>query len=226
MAGKKGRSGRKKMTIKKKTAVLLPPVALLPEHPPAAAAVVEVPAEKPLLEKMKEKISNLIPMAAAPEAAGESPSPTPNSSASNTPEFEVVAAEIENKYADGEPAAARPGPETVIPPVSFGPGHVLPPETVRSILVMTFGGLAKAHGKHWELAEMDADFLTPVNVSMLDEQAPRWLADSPNRNFWVWVIVMVLFIVSRAKSGGRVIEWGMDKIGGLVSRVGGSTKTD
>jgi hypothetical protein len=222
VAGKKGRSGRKKATIKKQlprrppVAEVLPPVELIPENPPAENE------KKPLslLDKMRDKIQLLLPQAEEPNPQSESP--TPSGSNGSTPEFEVIAERLEEKYegVSGEPAAAAPGPEGV----TLGPGHVITPSTVEAWLVMIFGGLSKAYGSHWKLDEMDKTVLVPVYTAAIDEQAPRWFAESENKALWIVIIVTVLFIVSRSKNGGRLVEWGIDKVSALVSRVGGTTK--
>jgi len=91
--------------------------------------------------------------------------------------------------------------------------------------VMIFGGLGKAYGDHWKLDETDKTVLVPVYTAAIDEQAPRWFAESENKALWIAIIVTVLFIVSRSKNGGRLVEWGIDKVSTLVSRVGGTIKT-
>lgn len=146
---------------------------------------------------------------------------------SNAPapaEFEVLAAKLEDKYSAGDggtTGAGTPGPTSIDP----GLGHVITPGTVESFLVMFFDGLAKAHGKHWELSEADKTVLVPVHVALVDEQAPRWFADSQNKALWTWTFVMALFIMTRSTAGARLMEWGMEKMGSLVSKVGGTTKT-
>lgn len=221
MAGKKGRSGRKKSTVKKQQprqqrVEVLPPVALVPDNPPAENVEVKNPS---LLDKMKSRIQLLLPQ------AEENPqSPTPSGSSESTPEFEVLAEQLENKYGEvsGEPAAAVPGPEAT--QINLGPGHVIPPSMVESWLMIIFGGLEKAHGAHWKLSETDKTVLVPVYTSAIDEQAPRWLAESPNRNAWIAVLVTLFLVLSRTKSGGRLVEWGIDKVSSLVSKAGGTIK--
>lgn len=224
MAGKKGRSGRKKKLKSQKPrqqqrVEILPPAVV--ESQPE-----KVEEKKPsLLETMKGKISGLL-ASNNPEPLPQSESPIPSGSSASTPEFEVVAAKLEDKYASpGEPASGT-GPDVVAPPsLNVGPGHVITPSTVEAWLVMIFGGLSKAYGKHWELGETDKTVLVPVYTAAIDEQAPRWFAESENKALWIAVIVTVLFVVSRSKNGGRLVEWGVDKISSLVSRVGGTTKT-
>jgi hypothetical protein len=227
VAGTKGRSGRKKQTTVKKQqprqprVEILPPVTTTENQPPL------VEEKKPsLLETMRVKIVGLLPQASSPQASSpQNESPTQSDSGASTPEFEVVAEKMEEKYGSaGEPATGS-GPNVATPPLNVGPGHVITPSTVESWLVMIFGGLSKAYGEHWKLDETDKTVLVPVYTAAIDEQAPRWFAESENKALWIAVIVTVLFIVSRSKNGGRLVEWGIDKIGSLVSKVGGSTKT-
>ena len=231
MAGRKGRSGRKKKTAtptaKNQPAKMQ--VTVLPPAPPAPAPApvpegMEVEQAPGLLEGVKDKIKSLV----SPTAITSSG--TTESSESSAPaEFEVIAERMEEKYggAPGAPEGEQVPPSSD-PPFSVNPGvaHVVTPETVEAFLVMVLTGLEKTYGPQWHPSESDKTVLVPVYTAAIDEQAPRWFADSQNKALWVCVFVTVLYIVSRSKTGGRLVEWGMDKVGSLVSKMGGSTKTD
>jgi hypothetical protein len=232
MAGVKGRSGRKKKAVKAKpqrsqrVEVLrpapkleLPPVEIKPE--PTA---VENP-EPTILEKMRAKLTNLLPAGSpTPKDSSESTeADTHEPAQSSTPEFEVVAAKLEDKYDAGASGESAPPPNSSAP--SPGVGNVVSPATVESFLMMIFNGVAKVHGDQWKLTETDKAVLVPSNVAMIDEQAPRWFADSENKALWVWTFVMLFFIMSRSKAGARLVEWATQKVDSMVSRAGGSTKT-
>jgi hypothetical protein len=233
MAGKKGRSGRKKKVVpkpeRKNQVTILPPAPPAPkvELPPVEIIPDQPPAEKTVLEKLREKIASVTTLPRNPTEIISS-EPTETNAPPAPPEFEVVAASLEEKYGGAPGVSAEAPPPVGAPPLNLNPGiaHVITPGTVEGILVLVLSGLAKTHGPHWEPSEGDKAILVPAWTAAIDEQAPRWFADSPNKAAWLCLLVTVLYIVSRSKNGAKVIEWGMGKINSLVSRLGGSTKTE
>jgi hypothetical protein len=135
----------------------------------------------------------------------------------------VVAARLEEKYDAGASSENTHPPQASAASPSVG--HVVSPQTVENFLMMIFNGVAKVHGDQWKLTETDKAVLVPSNVAMIDEQAPRWFADSENKALWVWTFVMLFFIMSRSKAGARLVEWATKKVDSMVSRAGGTTKT-
>jgi hypothetical protein len=232
MAGKKGRSGRKKKAVKKaaskalvKTLQPLPMVELQPEkvEEPRVENLAPTPS---LMEKMKTTITNLLPKNPTETHSSESTDDdSAPAEASASAEFEVLAAKLEEKYGAGDSTPAPP--PTAASPLSIHPGtgHVITPSTVERFIVMVLNGMAKAHGNHWQPTQEDTDVLVPVYTAAIDEQAPRWFADSENKALWICALTTIIFVVSRSKSGGKVIEWGMEKMATLVSRAGATTKT-
>lgn len=155
--------------------------------------------------------------------------PTPNissGSTNNSPapaapapaEFEVIAAGLEDKYAGGPAPQASSAPASINP----GPAQVIAPKTVEAFLTSILGGMAKTYGDHWEATETDKAILVPTWTSAIDEQAPRWFADSPNKAAWLCFIVTVLWVLARSHSGKRLIDLGASKLLALFPAAVGS----
>lgn len=203
MAGKKGRSGRKKKkpgTRKQSPAQRRPSQSSGKENDMSSTSRAPSP------------LSTDVNLNGSPE------NPTLPFSDANTA-FNATAARLEEKYSGGdvppggEAAAAEP---EIIPPVS----QYVSPETMRQLLEVTFGGLARLHGDHWEVSSLDLDLLEPVNTAALNELFNKlsWLRESEFKACWTWALVMALFIGSRSKAGHQLIEKLMEMVTRIFSK--------
>jgi hypothetical protein len=211
MAGKKGRSGRKKNQGTRR-----------PSNPSSGLTA----KGKSMLQEVRTVIIGesqpthpRISLAEDPEA-----SPTVTSSKTNS-EFEQTASRLESEYGG---AAAPDSPEVptgeVIPP-NGGPGQIVSSETMRRILKGIFSGLEKAHGEQWHVDESDLDMLEPFNTNALTELVTKvpWLAESEYKATMAWALVMSIFIASRSKAGAQLIEKITEAVGRVFTR-GATTK--
>jgi hypothetical protein len=140
-----------------------------------------------------------------------------DSSSKTSSDFEATASRLEDKYAPGgstEQETSKPEPE-VIP-------NVVTDATVEKFLRFFFQGMVRVHGEHWEMSELDYAVMVPVNTAMINEQVAKlkWFLNSQNKALIVWSLVMGALIMSRSKNGGKFLEWLMEKILSLGSKMG------
>lgn len=131
--------------------------------------------------------------------------------------FAQTAADLQEKYpaADmggpggGAPAGAGvgPAPEVIPPPRPFCTAA-----QCEKWLGFVFKGLENAHGPRWHMDRDEMEAYAEATAEMLNEQAPRWLAESPNKALYLWMVATALIVGSRSQSGEKLISWLTEKL--------------
>ncbi len=148
--------------------------------------------------------------------APESPQDHSATSSKTSSEFEETASRLEDKYGPGGSQAEVEQGD----PLPEGVPEIITPATVEKFLRSFFKGMVKVHGEHWEMSDLDFAVMTPVNTAMINEQVAKleWFANSQNKALIVWALVMGVLITSRSKTGGKLLEWLMEKLVSLGSK--------
>lgn len=193
MAGMKGRSGRKKKILKLKAAE--------PEKTTSPSLLDQVGA---VFQSQQTNPSESAPIPTA-------------SIDSNAAAFHRAAQDLTDKYpaaaVGGGPDSVPPGmaggaaPEVIPPPKPF-----CTPEQCAKWLKFVFNGLENAHGPRWHMERDELEAYAESTAEMLNEQAPAWLAESPNKALYLWLMATALIIGSRSENGEKLISWFTEKI--------------
>jgi hypothetical protein len=214
---------------KKKTSQPKPEGNMQPQSQQPQGEIIEPPKKestgliaevKSLFSSNKESSPQMRILPAPENQAADSG----NGSKTNS-NFEETASRLEDKYAPGGSEVPKPPEPGPIPPE---PPKIITDATVEKFLRSLFNGMVKVHGDHWEMSDLDYAVMTPVNTAMINEQVAKleWFANSQNKALIVWTLVMGVMITSRSKSGGKLLEWLMEKLVSLGSRKESPTKTE
>lgn len=169
-----------------------------------------------LLDKVNNLFSSQQPAQQQPVPVAASPAPILTESTSSNAFAETVA-DLEAKYPAGAPGAPSgspdlgagggPAPEVIAPPKPFCTAA-----QCGKWLKFVFNGLENAHGPRWHLEKDEMEAYAEATAEMLNEQAPRWLAESPNKALYLWLVATLLIVGSRSESGEKLISWVTERL--------------